>query len=31
VLAAVMLREWPSRRQMSGMALALAAVALLSR
>jgi drug/metabolite transporter (DMT)-like permease len=30
LLAAAVLREWPSRRQMAGMALALAAVALLS-
>ncbi len=30
LLAALVLREWPTRRQMAGMALALAAVALLS-
>jgi drug/metabolite transporter (DMT)-like permease len=30
LLAAVVLREWPTRRQLAGMALALAAVALLS-
>lgn len=30
LLAALLLREWPTRRQMAGMALALAAVALLS-
>ncbi len=30
LLAALVLREWPSRRQVAGMALALAAVALLS-
>jgi drug/metabolite transporter (DMT)-like permease len=30
LLAAVVLREWPSRRQIAGIALALAAVALLS-
>jgi drug/metabolite transporter (DMT)-like permease len=30
LLAALVLREWPSRRQMAGMAVALAAVALLS-
>jgi drug/metabolite transporter (DMT)-like permease len=30
LLAALVLREWPTRRQMAGMALALAAVVLLS-
>jgi drug/metabolite transporter (DMT)-like permease len=30
LLAALVLREWPSRRQLAGMALALAAVVLLS-
>jgi len=30
LLAVLVLREWPSRRQMAGMAVALAAVALLS-
>lgn len=30
LLAALVLREWPTRRQLTGMALALAAVALLS-
>jgi drug/metabolite transporter (DMT)-like permease len=30
LLAALVLREWPTRRQIAGMALALAAVALLS-
>ena len=30
LLAALLLREWPTRRQMAGMALALAAVVLLS-
>jgi drug/metabolite transporter (DMT)-like permease len=30
LLAALVLREWPTRRQITGMALALAAVALLS-
>jgi drug/metabolite transporter (DMT)-like permease len=30
LLAALVLREWPTRRQMAGMALALVAVALLS-
>jgi drug/metabolite transporter (DMT)-like permease len=30
LLAALVLREWPTRRQFAGMALALAAVALLS-
>jgi drug/metabolite transporter (DMT)-like permease len=30
LLAALVLREWPTRRQMAGMALALAAAAMLS-